>query len=150
MSNKRWEWLEGIRPQTPVQWAVTEMAKILREELSDWPPELAWTDPAAEERHHELFTADARAPSYAALDQAITRTGWDLARDHQALEHYRRNNLLERACPEPYDRLASAFIESYLTEALLELIERTANRVKRRDAISCLDQLSRLLRSTRN
>jgi hypothetical protein len=150
MSNKRWEWLEGVRPQTPVEWAVTQMAKVLLKELSNWPPDIDWTDSGAEGRYGDLFAADASPPSHAALDQAITRAGWELARNHEALEHYQRNHLLEQACPESYDRLASAFIETYLTEALFELIERTENRVKRRDAMSCLDQLSVLLRSTRN
>jgi hypothetical protein len=149
MSNKRWDWLEGIRPQTPVEWAVTQMAKILLEELSSWPPEIAWTDAGAEGRYGDLFAADAPAPSNAAFDQAIMRAGWELARDHEALEHYQRNNLLEQACPSSYDRLASAFIETYLTEAFFELFERTDSRVKRRDALSCLDQLSTLLRRTR-
>ena len=150
MSNKRWDWLEGIRPQTSVEWAATQMAKILLKELSSWPPDITWSDSGAEGRYGDLFAADAPSPSGAAFDQAITRAGWELARNHEALEHYQRNNLLEQACPEAYNRLASAFIETYLTEALFELIERTEGRVKRRDAISCLDQLSVLLRSTRN
>lgn len=150
MSSKRWEWLEGVRPQTLVEWAVTQMAATLLKELSSWPPDVAWSDSSAEERYRDLFTAGAPSPSQAAFDQAITRARWDLTRDYEALEHYQRNNMLERSCPEPYDRLASAFIETYLTEALFELIERMENRVKRRDAISCLDQLSQLLKSTRN
>lgn len=149
MSDSRWEWLEGIRPQTPVKWAVTQMAKILLEELSSWPPEIDWTDAGAEGRYGELFAAGAPAPSDAAFEQAITRAGWELTRDYDALEHYRRNNLLEQACPSSYDRLASAFIETYLTEAFFELFERTESRVKRRDALACLDQLAALLRRSR-
>ncbi|MBW2734958.1 MAG: hypothetical protein JRH20_21455 [Deltaproteobacteria bacterium] len=72
-----------------------------------------------------------------------------MARDDEALEHYQRNNVLEKACVDPYDRLASTFIEAYLVEALLGLIEKTQNRVKRRDAIACLEQLSALLAATR-
>ena len=149
MGDDRWEWLGGIRPQTPIAWAVTQMAKILLEELSSWPPDVAWTDPGAQGRYGDLFAADAPPPSFEALEQAITRANLDLAHEHDALAHYRRNNLLEQACPEAYDRLASEFVELYLTEALFELIERTENRVKRRDAIACLEQLLDLLRTTR-
>lgn len=150
MAARRWEWLEGVRAQTAVEWAVTQMATILLKELSSWPPDVAWTDSEAERRYGDLFAAGAPPPSRAAFEQAITRARWDLARDHEALDHYRRNNMLERSCPAPHDRLASAFIETYLTEALFELIERTESRVKRRDAISCLDQLSRLVKSSCN
>ena len=143
---RRWEWLEGVRAQTAAQWAVTEMAKILLQELASWPSDVAWADSASEGRYRELFAAEARTPSSAAITEAIARTRWELTHDDEALEHYRRNDLLERACPEPYDQLASAFIETYLTEALLELIERTENRLKRRDAVSCLDQLEALFR----
>jgi len=146
MPTNRWEWLEGVRAQTPLEWVVGQTAQILLRELSGWPPQVDWVDPRAQERYRELYTAGARPPSRAALQQAILRAGWELGHDEEALEHYRRNRLLEQVCPLPYDRLASELIETYLTEALLELIERTENRVKRRDAIACLARLQELLR----
>lgn len=145
MPTDRWEWLEGVRTQTPVEWVVSQTAKILLRELDRWPPRVDWVDSRARERYRELYAAGARPPARAALEQAILRAGWELAHDDEALEHYRRNRLLEQVCPLPYDRLASELLETYLTEALLELIERTENRVKRRDAIACLARLQELL-----
>lgn len=142
----RWDWLEGVRAQTPVEWAVGHMAGILLQELSSWPPEVDWVDSRARARYQKLFAPGAPPPSQPAIEHAIMRAGWDLAHDDEALEHYRRNHLLEQACPDPHDRLASELVQTYLTEALLELIERTENRIKRRDAIACLARLSDLLR----
>jgi len=51
MSNDRWAWIEGIRPQTPVEIALSQMAKIFLEDLTHWPPEVA----GAERRYDDLF-----------------------------------------------------------------------------------------------
>jgi len=145
MSNDdRWQWLEDIRPQTLVEFAATQLAKILFDDFSAWPPQVQWPGDGAG-RYQELFEPDASRPSAGAFNEALKRARWDLARDFDAIEHYDRNHSLEKACPEPYDRLACVFIQDYVTEALFELIERTENRIKRLDAITCLDQLAVLL-----
>ena len=136
----RWEWIEGIRAETPSQVAVRELGKVLLSELENWPPAIEWSDEATRERYAEILTPSA-APSLAVLSECFKVARWELQRDFDAIGHYERNHKLAEACPSKVEQLAFAFLRSYFTEAFFELIERTENRVNRRDLLSGMDEL---------
>lgn len=143
----RWEYLEGVVAETPTRVAVRELGKILVEELSAWPPTVDWTSDELRRRYAGLYAPGAALPLETAVTEAMKRVRWELSRDYEAIDYYERNHHLRHACPEERDRLACELIHLYVYEALLQLIERTENRVKRADLIEGLDRIEASLRA---
>ncbi len=141
----RWEWLEGIKAESVVSVAVKHMARLVADELLDWPPHVATTDQRFYGRFGEVLQAGSPRPARAAYDEALRCARWELARDFEAIEYYDRNNKRAQACPEPRDRLASEFIQHYVLEAFFVLMEKTDYRVKRKDVVAGLDGVERRL-----
>jgi hypothetical protein len=137
----RWEWIEGIRAETPSQVAVRELGKVLVSELKEWPPAVEWSDEGSRQRYAEIFAPDSVAPSSAVVAECFKVVRWELLRDFDAIGYYERNHELEKACPTRKEQLSWAFLRSYFSEAFFELIERTENRVTRRDLLAGMDEL---------
>ena len=142
----RWEWLEGLKPESAIAVAVKYMAKLVLEELTDWPPEVRLAEGRGPSRFAEVLAPGAPRPPWPAFEEAIKRARWELERDYDAINHYERNHYLAKSCPEPLDQVASEFIQHFILEAFYTLIEKTESRVKRRDVLVGLDSLERRLK----
>ena len=143
----RWDYLEGVKAETPTKVAVRELGRILVEELSAWPPEVDWLDASMRKRFACLYVPFTAPPSESVVVESLRRVRWELTRDFEAIDHYERNHHLEKACPGKNDRAARDLIANYLYEALLQLIERTENRVKRSELVDGLPLLEAGLRA---
>jgi hypothetical protein len=141
MSTNRWNWLEGLKPESAVEVGVKYVASMIADELSDWPPRVIIGEDPASKRFAELLEPGTRRPSLTAFHEAVRRARWELARDYDAIDHYERNHHLADACPSPRDRLGSELMRHFILESFFELIERTENRVKRADVLVGLELL---------
>lgn len=141
MATNRWEWLEGLKAETPIEIAVKYVAALAADELTAWPPSVS--SPQNGSRFSELLEFGAERPSLPAYEEAIKRGRWELLRDFDAIDFYARNNHIAQACPSKRDQLASEFIQHYILESFFTLMEKTEYRVKRKDVIPGLDMVER-------
>jgi hypothetical protein len=144
MAANRWEWLEGLKPESAISVAVKYMARLIAEELAGWPPAVEITAEQVESRYADLLAPGAPRPSLTAYREAIKRARMELSRDFEAIDHYERNHLLAKACPATRDQLGSEFIQHYILESFFTLMEKTEYRVKRGDVLKGVDQLESL------
>lgn len=143
MAHDSWEWLEGLRPESTIATTVKHLAKMIAGDLERWPPAVSPAEGRGASRFAEVLDPEARRPSAAAFTEATRRAAWELSRDYDALGFYDRNQRLAEACPSAFDQVASEFIEHYILEAFLTLIEKTENRVKRKDVLAGVVLLGR-------
>lgn len=143
----KYDWIEDLRPETPIVVAVREMGKVVVDALASWPPEVAWTDASFKRRYGSLFDNGAPRPAWAAFDEAVKRLKMEFDRDYEALDFYARNHHLQQACPLASDQLASDFVFFYVSEAYLVLIERTHQQVRRADVLAGLDEFAARMRA---
>lgn len=142
----RWDFLEGVRPQTAADAVAAEAAKVLADELRRWPPAaVEWTDSATRERFAPLYAEGAPRPAQGAYTEAFRLARWELEHDVEAIDFYQRNDHAARALATAHDRLALELLWKLLTEWMYELAERTENRLKRRHLLACLDEAERRL-----
>lgn len=143
----RWDWLEGVKAESPSRVAVRELCKLMVKELGAWPPELSWGESQVSTNGQELFDEQApqQLPSPTAIAEASKRLRWEFERNMEASDYYLRNRLLEKACEGRKDYLASEFLFEYLREGFFELMERTEGRIRRADILEGLDELEVLL-----
>lgn len=146
MATNRWEWLEGLKPESPIDVAVKYVAALIADELAAWPPPVSFAAGQSESRFGDLLGPGAERPSLAAFEEAIRRGRWELERNFDAIDHYARNRHIEAACPSERDRVASEFIQHYILESFFTLMEKTDYRVKRRDVIPGMDMVERRLK----
>jgi len=145
MGWNRWEWLEGLKPETLVEAAVRQLASMIADALADWPPEVELQAGGGGSRFAALFEPGAPRPEPEAFREAVKRARWELERDFDAIDYYERNRLLERECAHERDRLAAEFVGHYILESLYFLRERTDYRVKRPDLLRGLELLEQRL-----
>ena len=143
MAFNRWEWLEGVKPESPITVAIKYMAEQISKELRQWPPEVMPVGPNETNSYADILTPGSSRPSLSAFAEAIKRARWELARDFDAIDFYERNHHLAKACPSARDQNASVFIQHYILESFFTLMERTEYRVKRADALEGVDLLER-------
>ena len=146
MAFNRWEWLEGLKPQSAVAVAVKYMAEQIADELTHWPPEVSPAEGQSSSRLSGLLEPGSPRPSLPAYEEALKRARWELARDFDAIDYYERNHHLAKICPDERDQLASEFIGHYVLESFFVLMERTEYRVKRKDALIGIDLLQRRIK----
>lgn len=146
MAFNRWEWLEGLKPESPITVAVRYMAEQISKELTRWPPEVMPTEGQETTGYSELLMPGSPRPVLAAYGEAIKRARWELARDFDAIDFYERNHHLAQACPSARDQKASEFIQHYILESFFTLMEKTEYRVKRKDVLAGVDLLERYLK----
>ncbi len=146
MAFNRWEWLEGLKPESPITVAVKYMAEQISTELTQWPPEVSASDGSETRSYGDILEPGSPRPALAAFGEAIKRARWELARDFDAIDYYERNHHLEKACPSERDQQASVFIQHYILESFFTLMERTEYRVKRKDVLLGVDLLERRLK----
>jgi hypothetical protein len=147
MAINRWEWLEGLKAESAVTAAVKHVAKMIFEELSNWPPEVSTPEGHTPSRYAAVLGPLALRPSVVCFEEAIRRARWELERNYDAIDFYERNHHLAKACPSENDRLASEFIQHYILESYFVLMERTNYRVKRKDALFGVDAFERLVQA---
>ncbi|MBL4632485.1 MAG: hypothetical protein JKY56_01360 [Kofleriaceae bacterium] len=143
----RWDWIEGVKAETPTRVAVRELCKVMAKELSAWPPELEWNESQQSQSAKRLFDAEGNVhtPSSSAVGEAAKRLDWEFSRAMDAIDYYQRNRVLEKSCEGPEDCLASEFLFEYLREGLFSLMERTEGRVRRADILEGLPEMKILL-----
>jgi hypothetical protein len=140
MARDRWEWLEGLRSTSIEEALAHEAARVLADELLDWPPAIEWDDPRAEAELAPLFQPDAGKPSLAAIGVGFRFARWELEREFEAIDHAVRNDLIGRELTDERDRLAARFLWRWLPEWLLELKERAGPRITRAHLLLALEQ----------
>ncbi len=142
----RWEWLEGLKPESPIEVAVKYVASMTADALASWPPAVRMAQDHSERRFGDLLERGAKRPSLPAFEEAIKRARWELQRDYDAIDFYARNNHVAEACPAERDQVASEFIEHYILESFFTLMEKTEYRVKRKDVLVGLDMVERRIK----
>ncbi len=123
-----------------------EAARVLADELFDWPPRIEWDDPRMEAEHAQLFMPAARGPSLAAIEVGFRLARWELERRYDAIDHAARNDVLGRELDSERDRLMARFLWSWVPEWLLELKERAGPRITRTHLLAVVEQAEARLR----
>ena len=124
----RWDAIDRIRKQSAIEAIVAQMAKVLFDELSNWPPQITWSDQTTmKEKYEALFAPHAARPCAAAYAEAVKQARWDFSREFEALEHYRRNHHLEQVVDGAYDR-TSERLHSVLPHGILIRVDGTHRR----------------------
>lgn len=141
MAFNRWEWLEGVKPESPITVAVKYMAEQIAKELTEWPPEVMAMEGNGTGAYSDLVAPGSPRPALTAFTEAVKRARWELAREFDAIDFYERNHHLAKACPSARDQRASVFIHHYILESFFVLMEKTEYRVKRKDALVGVDLL---------
>jgi len=141
----RWAWLEGIRPTSLEDALAHEAARVLADEVLDWPPRIAWEDARAEAELAPLFD-DATRPSLAAIALGFKLARWELERELEAIDHALRNDVFARELADERERLAARFLWRYLPEWLFELKDRAGPRITRAHLLDALGQAEARIR----
>ncbi|MEZ4368960.1 MAG: hypothetical protein R2939_22170 [Kofleriaceae bacterium] len=141
----RWDWLEGVRPESALDALAREAGRAIADELAAWPPRLAWTDARSAARFQPVLAPGAPPPSVAARTLGFRLARWDLGRQQDALDHALRTGVLAQV-GTPDDALAAELVWRWLTEWLLELAERVAARLTRAHLVAALDHAEGRLR----
>ncbi len=139
----RFDWLEGLAPQSATAVGVKYAARAIADELTEWPPRIVLGGDPRSQRFAALVAPGAKRPSMTAFREAVKRARWELERNYEAIDHYERNDHLAAACPDERERLGAELMRDFILEYFFELIERTENRVKRADVLVGLDDLER-------
>lgn len=145
MGTGRWDWLEGIRPQSAAEVVMAEMAKVVAGALSHWPPRVEWTDEAAAARFAPLYAPGAVRPGFLALREGLRLAMLEMDRDVAAIDFFLRNDHAGRVCASAEERLALELTWRLCTEWMLELGERTEGRIKRPLLRRCLELVEQRL-----
>ncbi|MCP4448947.1 MAG: hypothetical protein GY811_26980 [Myxococcales bacterium] len=145
MAVDRWEWLEGLKPESPIEVAVKYVAAMTADALTAWPPPIQMAE-GQDGRFGEILEPGADRPSLEAYEEAIKLARWELERNYEAIDFYARNNHIADACPATRDRLASEFIQHYVLESFFMLMEKTEYRVKRSDVLAGLGMVERRIK----
>ncbi|MCP4444461.1 MAG: hypothetical protein GY811_03840 [Myxococcales bacterium] len=143
MAIDRWEWLEGLKAESPIDVAVKYVAALTADALAAWPPAISAVEGQEGSRFRDVLEPGAERPSLAAYEEAIKRARWELLRDYDAIDFYARNNHIVEACPAKRDQLASEFIQHYVLESFFVLMEKTEYRVKRKDVLPGLAMIDK-------
>lgn len=146
MVKDRWEWLEGLKPESPIDVAVKYVASMAADALAAWPPDIRSVEGQNGSRFRDVLEPGAERPALAAYEEAIKRARWELLRDYDAIDFYARNNHIAQACPSERDQLASEFIQHYVLESFFVLMEKTEYRVKRKDVLPGLDMVEKRIK----
>lgn len=146
MALNRWEWLEGLKPESPIDVAVKYVAAMTADSLAAWPPMVNVAEGQSSGRFGDVLEPGAQRPNLSAFEEAIKRARWEFERDYEALNFYSRNNHIAKACPAERDQLASEFIQHYILESFFVLMEKTEYRIKRKDVLPGLDMIERRIK----
>lgn len=141
----RWDFLEGVRPVAAADVIVTEMAKVIAEEITRWPPRVEWTDAASAAKFAPLYKPGTPSPGEAAVREGFRLARWELLHELDAIDYHLRNDQNALGARSVHDRLAVELLWKLLPELLYELTERTENRLKRAHLMACLEQAERRL-----
>jgi hypothetical protein len=141
----RWEFLEGVKPVTPADTIVVEMAKVIAREIEGWPPQIEWVEASSGARFAPLYAPRAARPSDAAIREGFRLARWELLHELEAIDFYLRNDQAAQVARTRIDRLGLELLWKLLPEMLYELAERTENRLKRKHLVACLDLAERRL-----
>ena len=142
----RWSWLEGVRPTSLEDTLVHEAARVMADELFDWPPRIDWDDARMQAELAPLFAPAARGPSLAAIDVGFRFARWELERRYDAIDHAARNDTINRELDDARDRLMARFLWHWVPEWLFQLKERTGPRIARTHLLAALEQAEARLR----
>ncbi|MEO6951400.1 MAG: hypothetical protein ABI321_06280 [Polyangia bacterium] len=140
----RWAWLEGVRRTSLEDALAHEAARVLADELFEWPPPIAWDDPRVEAELASLFVPFAPGPTLAAIDLGFRFARWELERQFDAIDHAMRNDVV--GALDGRDRLMTRFLWRWVPEWLLELKERSGPRITRAHLLVALDDAEARLR----
>lgn len=141
----RWSWLEGVRAVSLEETLAHEAARVLADELFDWPPPIAWEDLQVEAQLGPLFLPGAARPALAAISVGFRLARWDLERRFDAVDHALRSDIFEEL-DASRDRLMARFLWRWVPEWLLELKDRTGPRITRAHLLIALDDAEARLR----
>src|SRR5688500_12549182 len=78
----RWDrWEQAIRRTTLADQLMSEVAKVLWEDLGNWPPPIEEVEAAGQRQYAELLAPGSPVPPRAAYVEGIRLAGWDLERE---------------------------------------------------------------------
>jgi hypothetical protein len=142
----RWDHLFETKPIPILDHLLEEVARLLTQDLSQWPPPVQELDLDVGGTFAPLFLEPPPRPSPAVYDEALRLSRWELEREFEAYDDSMRNKrYLERGLA-PTDRLALLFLNRWLVEQMLGLGEATEGRVKRPMMLQILDKVEARLR----
>ncbi len=130
----RWDWLEGAKARALPEVIAEELGKVIAAELARWPPDVEWIDENARARLAHL----ADRPAADTWRAGFQLARWELTRESAAAEAWRRGAGGD-------ERRAAELIALVVTEAMFDVIERTAGRVKRRHLGHTIDVAERIV-----
>ena len=135
----RWDHLFELKPKPLAVHVVEEVARLIAQDLSQWPPPVVeWSTEADRRKYSALFSANAVRPGPETLREAFKLARWEMQRDVQAIDDYMTEERWRTAGVSDDDFLALLFLHQWLVEQMLALSEATEGRVRRPQLESCL------------
>jgi hypothetical protein len=141
----RWELLLEQQPVPLIDHLVEELSKLLANELSRWPPDIAELDVASGASFAPLLEEGYPRPAKAAYAEAFRLARFELEHDLDAYDDYMRNQRWAEHGLPPGAKQELLFLSRWLTEQMFALGEVTQGRVKRRHMREILDRAERRL-----
>jgi len=148
----RWDHLFALKPKPLTEVLLDEVAGLLSQELTDWPPTvLDWSSDADRRRFAPLFEPEAKPPGPATVHEAFRLARWEMQRDLLAIDSYMTGTQWRSAGVADSEFLALLFLHTWLVEQMLSLSEATEGRIKRTQLDQCLERAEqRLVRISGN
>jgi hypothetical protein len=144
----RWDHLFELKPRPLAEQLIDEMARLLAQDLSHWPPPVeAWTSEADRKKFAPLFKAEAIRPDGATFREALRLARLEMKRDVPAIDDYMTREQWRSAGVPQRDFLALLFLHQWLVEQMLALNEATEGRIKRSQLEECLARCQSALAS---
>lgn len=138
----RWNRLLETKPLSLIDHLLTEMAKLIAQDLSTWPLPIQELDPALSACYREVIAAESR-PADGVFAEAFRLTRWELKREVDAIDEYMRNLRWMSFGLSSRDKAPILFVARWLLEQYLSLLESTNSRITRVDLLECLERTQR-------
>jgi hypothetical protein len=141
----RWDRILDARPVPLVDHLLDEVAKLVTQDLVQWPLPFHELDPAAARPFEEVLAPGRPRPSHAVFAESFRLARWELERETAAYDEYMRNKLYLQHGVAAGDRQALLFVSRWLVEQLLALGESTSSRINRKLMLDGLARIERQL-----
>lgn len=144
----RWEHLLAQKPRPLIEHLLDEAAKLLANDLKQWPPPIEELEGTAGPSFREIATGERLQPPIEAYRQSFQLARWELLRDFAAYDDYIRNQRWTERGLTPGHRADLLYLSRWMVEKLLSLREQTQSRISREQLVACLERAQKRFESS--
>jgi hypothetical protein len=146
----RWDELADKKPQELKEYALSEAARIIAEELQTYPPRIEeWFDPAAREKYRDALSRPS-APPERTVRVACELARRELLRDYELVDRFFQSGAYKAELPDDLEEQTAHFLARFLVDSALDFQEFGKGKFSRKDLVALVEKLEdRLLRGNR-